>query len=125
MTLYRSDIIEDARHPKHYGELQDADVVLEAKNPTCGDELKLHVRRDASGAKIEEARFEGRGCMVAMASASRLLERIQGKTLVSVAKITEDDVLEIFAAPLTPGRISCALLPWDALRKLPNGIKRR
>lgn len=125
MTLYRSDVIEDARHPKHYGALQDADVMIEAKNPTCGDELKLHVRRDDSGAKIEEARFEGRGCMVAIASASRLLERIQGKALASVAKMTADDVLEIFAAPLTPGRINCALLPWDALRKLTDPIKRR
>lgn len=118
MGLYRKELIEEARHPKRFGELQGADQDLEASNPTCGDEIQVHIRWSDDNETVQEATFTGRGCMVTMASASRLLEHIQGLPRRELLAMTEDDVLHVFGDPITPGRLDCVLMPHLALRKL-------
>lgn len=118
MSLYREELIEEARNPKHFGDLEHAQEHLEAANPTCGDEIAVHIQWDDSGEKVKEASFSGRGCMVTMASASRLLSHMQGLSRHDLETMTEDDALAVFADPVTPGRLDCALMPYLALRKL-------
>ena len=118
MSLYREELIEEARNPKHFGDLEHAQEHLEAANPTCGDEIAVHIKWDDSGKKVDEAMFSGRGCMVTMASASRLLAHIQGLSRHDIGTMTEDDALAVFGDPVTPGRLDCALMPYLALRKL-------
>lgn len=135
MSLYREELIEEARNPKHFGELEHAQEHLAAANPTCGDEIAIHIRweggtvpPDGSGGLsprgthqtevVGEATFTGRGCMVTMASASRLLTRMQGMLRANLEAITEDDALKIFGDPVTPGRLDCALMPFLALRQM-------
>lgn len=122
-SLYREELIEEARNPKHFGDLEHAQEHLEAANPTCGDEIAVHIRWDDPSAssgqvRVEEATFSGRGCMVTMASASRLLAHLQGLSRHDIETMTEDDALAVFGDPVTPGRLDCALMPYLALRKL-------
>lgn len=117
-SLYREELLEEARNPKHFGEIDAEHESLEAANPTCGDEITVHIRFDAKTDKVTEASFTGRGCMVTMAAASRLLDHVQGISRTDILEMTEDDVLAIFGAPITPGRLDCVLMPYLALRKL-------
>jgi nitrogen fixation NifU-like protein len=48
-------------------------------NPLCGDviELSLSVQAD----RIDEVRYEGRGCSISQAAASMMTERLKGAKL--------------------------------------------
>ena len=127
-TLFRRDIIEDARHPRHFGALVGARYVLNAANPTCGDEMTLYIKLEntkSKDPKIAEVSFTGSGCMVMMASASRFTHALHGKTLAAAARITESQALKIFGALLTPSRETCALMPWRALQNITKSKNQR
>lgn len=121
--MYRQDILDEAKHPRHEGKIRHADRVLSASNPTCGDEITLYLKLDHGGRFISHVRFEGRGCLVMRASASRFTDALFGKTLAEARRMSEKDALAVFGAPLTPSRESCALLPYRALQALwKNGL---
>lgn len=127
-SLYRQEFLNDARNPRHFRRMTAADAVAESANPVCGDELTVFVRYRNAKSKtpvIAEVTFDGRGCMVMMASASRLLDQLSGKPLSWVNKLTAKKTLEIFGVPLTPSRQECALLPLGALRQLTIQGKKR
>jgi nitrogen fixation NifU-like protein len=106
-------------------------------NPTCGDELRMHVsidEMDAAGARIESLEWSGDGCSISMASASALHDVVVG---VSVSEATEligafrmmlqsrgtaepdeellGDAAAFVGVSRYPARVKCAMLAWVAL----------
>ena len=69
--LYRELILDHARSPRHFGKLEQATHSAEGINPLCGDKLRMYLRVDADDT-ISDARFEGSGCAISVASASLL-----------------------------------------------------
>ena len=55
-----------------------ADAHADGHNPLCGDRLTLYVNLD--GERIRDAKFEGSGCAISVASASLLTEAVKGKS---------------------------------------------
>ena len=77
--LYRELILDHARSPRHFGKLDNVSHQAESINPLCGDKLKLYFRIDENKV-IEDARFEGSGCAISVASASLLTDIVIGLT---------------------------------------------
>lgn len=46
MTLYRKEIIERCRFPRHRGEIKNPDLQGEVMNDLCGDEITLFLKFD-------------------------------------------------------------------------------
>ena len=65
--LYREVILDHNRRPRNFGELADADSVIEGVNPLCGDKLTL-VREAKDGTvtdiKLQGQRLRDFGCVV-------------------------------------------------------------
>src|SRR5690606_41575567 len=76
-TIYREVILEHSKHPNNYGTLDPNDYSFEDTNPLCGDEVRIDVRSD--GDKISEIALSGQGCAISQASASILLDLVEGK----------------------------------------------
>lgn len=115
--LFRENILDHYKHPRNRGTIEAPDVTYEDANPLCGDRLRMDFRiRDG---RIEQVRFSGVGCSISQASASMLCERIEGKTLEEVKRLTKEDVLEMLGIELGPVRLKCALL---ALKTLKAGV---
>jgi nitrogen fixation NifU-like protein len=136
--LYRELILDHAKKPRHFGKLDDATHVAEGINPLCGDKLRMYFSVDADN-RIRDARFEGSGCAISVASASLLTETVIGldteralqffaamvKRLAgrpdaeSDADIIEDiDLGKLRALEGVrefPSRVKCATLAWHAL----------
>ena len=119
-ALYREQIIDRYKHPRFKGALEDPEAVYELDNPLCGDRVKVMLKRDAQGRV--QARFEGQGCAIAMASADLLMESIQGRSLDEVRKLTKEHVFRLLGLPLRPARAKCALLPFKALKIAAYGL---
>lgn len=129
--LYRDVIVDHNRNPRNFGKLEAADSHAEGHNPLCGDRLTLYVNFD--GDRIREAKFEGSGCAISVASASLLTEAVKGKSREEVrslfdqihALLTQHDADVDLAglgklAALSgvrefPARVKCASLCWHTL----------
>lgn len=116
MDLYREEILEHWRNPQNFGEMEKADRVINQINPLCGDQLTFFFK--VNNGKVIEVSFTGNGCAISIASASMLSEFIKGKSLKSLAKIEGRDVFGLIGGPVAPARLKCALLAFEALRKL-------
>jgi nitrogen fixation NifU-like protein len=113
--LYRPHVLDHYAHPRNWGRLERPDIVADADDPSCGDQVHIEIALDAEG-RVGRVAFEGEGCIVSMASASIFTERIKGRSLAELRAISEDDVLAWFDVPVGRARRRCALLPLQVLR---------
>lgn len=115
MNIYREELIDHYQNPRNYGQLIDADVIMELENVSCGDKVKLYLKLDQE--KVEDISFEGEGCAIAIATTSLLTEYVKGKTLTKLRKFELEDLLKLIKVELTVSRLKCANLSLETLKK--------
>jgi nitrogen fixation NifU-like protein len=112
--LYREVILDHYKNPRGHGVIEPADAEAEGMNPLCGDEVEISVSFD--GDRIDDIRFQGRGCAISQAATSMLMEMVKGRTASEVAEMSREELLEEVGIPLTPIRLKCALLGLGVLK---------
>ena len=120
-TLYRDNILDHHHNPRNYGSLENSDIHLRELNPLCGDEIEIYVKLDSG--KVKEMTFTGKGCAISQASASMLTEKVAGKKLSEIMKLSSNDIVSMLGATLTPSRIKCATLSLEVLHKAVLSLK--
>lgn len=112
-------------------------------NPTCGDEVTMHVELaknvdNSSNALIKSIKWDGHGCSISQASLSIMVDLVEGKTVADALRLAalfhklmesrgvglkneqDEDELEdamVFqGVSKYPMRIKCALLAWEGLK---------
>lgn len=132
-SLYQQLILDHYRHPRNKVELQEADVEVHMRNPTCGDEIRLQLRVEDD--RIVEVGFTGQGCSISQAAASMMTQLLKGRSLeeadVTASRFTEmmhgdagaakdrslGDLRSLAGVSKFPVRVKCALLGFDALQE--------
>lgn len=151
--LYRELILDHAKNPRHFGSLDHATHTAEGVNPLCGDKLKIYFTVGADN-RIADARFEGSGCAISVASASLLTDTVIGlstdralayfRTMVerlarrqsenenenagSDSPLGDIDLGKLRALEGVkdfPSRVKCATLAWHALNSALKGHVKR
>ena len=113
--LYREVILDHYKNPRNHGTVDPCDAQAEGQNPLCGDEVTITVAFDG-GDTVADVRFRGRGCAISQAATSMLTELVKGRTVVEVAAMPKEELLEEIGIPLTPVRLKCALLGLGVLK---------
>ncbi|MEL7336236.1 MAG: Fe-S cluster assembly sulfur transfer protein SufU [Planctomycetota bacterium] len=113
--IYEEHVLDHYEDPYHRGELATATHGDEGKNPLCGDVIQVAIRL-GDDKRVEEAWFDGQGCVISQASASMLIEKIEGKTVEEIKEFSANEMLELFGPQLTPNRQKCCLLSWRVLQ---------
>ena len=128
--LYRDVILDHNKRPRNFGTLEPSDSRADGHNPLCGDRLTVFLRMN--GNRVEDIRFEGKGCAISTASASMMTEAIKGKdkadigslfgkihSLLTQQNAVADPSLGKLAALSGvreyPARVKCASLCWHTL----------
>jgi nitrogen fixation protein NifU and related proteins len=111
--LYAENIVDHYKNPRNKGNIDNPDIHNHEYNPLCGDELDVFIKLD--GDIIKEIKFNGQGCAISQASASMLMEYVEGRTIEDAKKITRDDILEMLGIEIGVVRMKCALLSLSAL----------
>ncbi|EMI22748.1 SUF system FeS assembly protein, NifU family [Rhodopirellula maiorica SM1] len=113
--IYEEHVLDHYEDPYHRGPLDHATHSDEGNNPLCGDVIHIDLKLTDDG-KIQEAWFDGDGCVISQASASMLVEQMEGKTLEELKNFSADEMLALFGPKLTPNRQKCCLLSWRVLQ---------
>ncbi len=119
-SIYREIILDHYQNPRNRGTLDPNDYSYEDNNPLCGDEVRIDVR--VKGDAVDEIAFSGQGCAISQASASILMELVEGKELDAVKLLNKDELLEELGIDLSPARLKCALLSLKVLKAALYGI---
>ena len=132
-ALYPEAVLEHSRAPRNEGPLPNATHQHRLSNPLCGDRVTIAVRLEED--RIEEVRFEARGCALCVAAASMLTEWVMECSRLEVAALQQkleaavdpeggevDPPFEVWTALRQfPARRRCATLPWEALTSAISG----
>ncbi len=113
--IYQEHILDHYEDPYHRGPCPHATHAHEDDNPLCGDVIRVELQIGDDG-RIGAAWFDGDGCCISQASASMLMEQIEGKTVEEIKQFTAPDMLQLFGARLTPNRQKCCLLGWRVVQ---------
>jgi nitrogen fixation NifU-like protein len=133
-TFYNEILTDHNLHPGHKHALDDANMVLEGVNPSCGDDIFLNLK--VENGIIADGSFQGDGCAISQASADMMLDLIIGKTKEEALELSDiflrmikgeasEDELELLeeASVLKdishmPARVKCAVLGWHTLGEM-------
>ncbi len=133
-NMYNEILLDHNLHPLHRCGLDCATCSAAGLNPSCGDQLTLHL--SIEDGVIKDGSFTGIGCAVSQASTDIMLELIIGKTAEQAQRlktlfskmisgeITDEELDELEEAGALqniskmPARVKCATLGWNTLEKL-------
>ncbi|MCA1061167.1 SUF system NifU family Fe-S cluster assembly protein [Rossellomorea aquimaris] len=130
--LYRQVIMDHYKNPRNKGSLEDGSFTIDMNNPTCGD--RIHLTLKVEDGVVQDAKFDGEGCSISMASASMMTQAVKGKEIeeaLKLSKIFSDmmqgneydddvdlgDIEALQGVAKFPARIKCATLAWKAMEK--------
>lgn len=130
--LYQQVILEHYKKPRHKGQTSPIHRQQRGHNPSCGDTIELTVQLNDAGDTIEDVKFEGEGCAIAMASADLMADALRGKQVEEALAMVqrfqgmmkgEDEFpkelrkLNVMQGVAQfPVRIKCANLTWHTLK---------
>ncbi len=113
--IYQEHVLDHYEDPYNNGRCDHATHSQSGNNPLCGDKVLIDLRIEDD--VVKEAWFDGDGCCISQASASMLVEAVEGKTLEQLKEFSATHMLDLFQAKLTPNRQKCCLLGWRVLQE--------
>lgn len=102
--MYSELIVENFSNPTHNGTLENYSVLLENKNPVCGDHITITLATDQN--TITQAKFQAWGCATSIASANIFCNWIEGKNIAELKSMTRTQ-LEALLGELAPEQYHC------------------
>jgi len=142
--LYQDIILEHGKSPRNLGKCEGYSHDAKGYNPLCGDKVHVYLKLD-KGKKVEGLTFEGDGCAISLASASKMTESVKEKSFEEVKEIMnaflnmikntseiqsnhldEDQktkLMSLSGVKQFPMRVKCATLSWHTLASAIEGKK--
>ncbi len=131
--LYREILNEHNINPTHKKDLPGATCSLNGVNPSCGDNITLHLQIE--GGKITDASFSGSGCAISQASCDMMIDLILGKSEDEAKRLCDifmrmitgkiepeeleslDEAAALQDIAKMPARVKCAELGWRTMKQ--------
>ena len=135
--LYQTVLLDHSKRPRNFGEIGEGAVHVHGDNPSCGDEIDLHVRFAADG-RVDDVKFTGQGCAISQASASMMTLKLKGRSREEATELMRafhdlvtsevsdpsdalGDLRVMSGVRKFPQRVKCAMLAWRAFEQALNG----
>ncbi|MEX0928453.1 MAG: SUF system NifU family Fe-S cluster assembly protein [Balneolales bacterium] len=130
--VYSKVLIDHFKNPVNRGRLTNETCLETGYNPKCGDVIYLSLRMDRD--RVEEVMFDGKGCMICLASASILAGHITNMPAAEIHRhihevmdmfspdpsfdenlALHDEIKALSSVREFPTRSQCATLAWQTL----------
>jgi len=113
--MFSKRIAENFTNPTHGGELSEPKIVLENKDPVCGDQIRISI--DVESGVISRACFQAWGCATSLATANILCAWMEGKSLAECAAASPEVLAEQLGA-LSPEQRHCLEIANNLINQL-------
>ena len=114
-NLYHLDIADHAQNPRNYGIPATVSFRSHHTNPSCGDEVII--AGTCADGQISWLWFEGKGCSLSLAMASKLTEYARNASIADALAYDEALVEKLLGMAVGPRRMLCGLLSVQALQQ--------
>ena len=114
-SLYHEIIMDHYRSPRCWGIVPNAQIQTGLDNPSCGDSVEWSAI--VADQQLTQLAFQGKGCVISLATASLLGQWATGKLCAEVVAANADLVQNLLGISLGITRVKCALLPLQALQR--------
>jgi nitrogen fixation protein NifU and related proteins len=109
---YSAKVLDHFNHPRNIGSLDDANVVVQAGDPSCGDALVFFIKIEDD--VILDIKFLIKGCGAAIATSSMATELVMGKSLEEVLTL-DDERIAAALDGLPEEKMHCSNMAASAL----------
>ena len=109
---YSAKVMDHVHNPRNTGSLEDANVVVQAGDPTCGDALVFFIKIEND--RILDIKFLIKGCGAAIATSSVATELVMGKTLDEVLTLNDQRIAAALDG-LPEAKMHCSNMAASAL----------
>lgn len=109
---YSAKVLDHVRNPRNVGSIEDANVVVQAGDPDCGDALVFFIRIDND--IIHDIKFLIKGCGAAIATSSMATELVMGRHLEEVLAIDDHKIASALDG-LPEEKMHCSNMAASAL----------
>ncbi|RII29053.1 MAG: iron-sulfur cluster assembly scaffold protein [Geobacter sp.] len=110
--LYSAKVLDHVHNPRNVGSLDDANVVVQAGDPGCGDALVFFIKIEND--IIHDIKFLIKGCGAAIATSSVATELVMGMPLDEVLALN-DQVIAAALDGLPEEKMHCSNMAASAL----------
>lgn len=137
-SLYTQLILEHNADKRNKRTIPDFTFEERGHNPSCGDEITIQVK--IKDGVIEDLAYTGSGCAISQASASMMIDLLQGKSVEEALETIEvflgmikreihdmdyleetlDEAFVLQNISNLPARVKCAVLAWHTLKEAMN-----
>ena len=114
-NLYEQELLDHYQNPRNFGLLTTFDFISPMYNPSCGDSVTISGLIEDGAVKV--VKFEGKGCILSVAMASKLTVFAVGKKTEEIKAYDEQLVEQLLNMPLGLKRMQCGMLSLIALQK--------
>lgn len=114
--MLREEILDIYMEKPNFKNLKNKTHEAKIKNIVCEDEITLEL--EIKNNKIIDASYTGKGCVISIAAASILTQRLKGMSIERAKKLNKEDMDEFFGMKVIPTKVKCELLTLDVLHKI-------
>lgn len=109
---YSAKVLDHVNNPRNTGSLDDANVVVQAGDPGCGDALVYFIK--IADDVVTDIKFLIKGCGAAIATTSIATELVMGKRLEEVLAIDDQTIADALDG-LPEEKMHCSNMAASAL----------
>ncbi|MDD2321486.1 MAG: iron-sulfur cluster assembly scaffold protein [Geobacteraceae bacterium] len=110
--MYTEQVMDHFMNPRNIGVIEDASVIIQVGDPTCGDSLLLFLKLEND--IVTDVKFKIKGCGAAIATSSMTTEIVKGMRLEEALAVTDEQVAEALGG-LPEEKIHCSSLAVGAV----------
>ena len=113
--------LDHARSPRNMGLLEDANLVIQARDPECDDKMIFFIRIEDDA--VRNIRFLIEGCDTTVATSSVVTEMVMGKPLDALLALSDRSISAAIDG-LPEEKMHCAELAASAMHAAVNQYRR-
>jgi len=108
-------IMDHYENPRNYGQMDNPDVQQTESNLGCGDQITVYLNIQSD--RVEDIKFELKGCIVSQAGTSLISEFVKGRTTKEIKNTGLNKMKEFLSKDIVIRRPQCVGLGINTIKK--------